>query len=219
MRITKWMCLAGLFATLAVGRMGYSQAVPTATQTSRLSVFGGATGVFTDVFGGHNAGITAGVDFSFRPFFGLSPSLELRGTYPIISGTIAGEKSVVGGIRLERQYGRLHPYVDALVGRGQIDYQRGGFISGRFKYISTTSTVYSPGAGVDLDLFDHWAAKADLQYQFWSTYPLELKVLSPKVVTFGLIYRFDFNHHTKVSNGRVTGGAPGPGTRPLPPQN
>src|SRR5882757_3801042 len=97
MRISRWMCVAGLVAAITAGPTGFAQAVPTATQLSRLSVFGGATGTFTDIFNGHNAGITAGVNLSFHPFFGLTPSLELRGTYPFDSGTIAGEKSAVGG--------------------------------------------------------------------------------------------------------------------------
>jgi hypothetical protein len=171
-----------------------AQAAPTATQRYKLSVFGGGSGVLTDVFGGRNLSITAGVDLSLRPYlFGWAPAIEIRGTYPVDSGTLAGLKSAEGGLRLQRDFGRLQVYGDVLVGRGQIDYQHGGYQSGNLRYLSSTSAVISPGIGVDYGLSKHLAAKADFQYQFWTTYPLAPPVLTPKVFTGGLVYRFDFN--------------------------
>ncbi|MCU1323361.1 MAG: hypothetical protein JWM43_3010 [Acidobacteriaceae bacterium] len=176
----------------------HSQSLPTATQRFGVSVFGGGSGVFTDVYGGRNLSLTAGADLTLHSYYGLTPSIELRGTYPFKSGTIASEKAFLGGLKLEKRFGPLHPYADFLVGRGQIDYQNGGFVSGRFIYTYSSSTVYSPGVGVDYDLTDHWALKADYQYQLWTTYPLELKILKPSVFTGGVVYRFDFNHHPKA---------------------
>jgi len=48
----------------------------------------------TDVYGGHNLSLTAGGDLTLRSFYGVMPSLEIRGTYPVNSGTIAGEKAI-----------------------------------------------------------------------------------------------------------------------------
>ncbi len=84
----------GFVLLAAMGAAAWGQAVPTATQTLGLSVFGGGSGVFTDVFGGHNLSLTAGANLTIRPFFGVTPSLEIRGMYPMHSGTIAGEKEL-----------------------------------------------------------------------------------------------------------------------------
>ena len=139
--------VVGLAAALVPGAVSVAQADPTATQAFQLSAFGGMTGTYTDVLGGHNLGITAGAHLSFRRFFGLSPSVEVRGVLPVVSGTIADERWLAGGLRFERRFGPLHPYGDVLVGRGSIHYQHGGLVEGQFRYITTTSTVYSPGRG------------------------------------------------------------------------
>ena len=192
-------------------------ATATATQQLGLSAFGGGTGTFTALEGGRNLGITAGADLAFMSFHRYRPVLELRGTYPIHTGTIDAQKNFLGGLKVERQFGRLHPYVDFLVGRGQIDYQRGGLQVGTVLFVSSTSTVFSPGLGLDYDLTDHWAIKGDFQYQHWDipfatvngapapptvvTTPSGVVqvpttgTLSPKVITVGAVYRFDFNHH------------------------
>lgn len=202
MKMQRWARWVSLAATLSVVPAMVAQSAPTATQRFGLSAFGGATGTYTDVFGGRNLGLTLGADLTFRSFYGLTPSFELRGTYPIKSGTLAGEKNVLLGLKVEKKFGIFHPYADFLVGRGQIDYQNGGFVSGRFIYTYSSSTVYSPGIGVDLDLTNHWALKADVQKQLWTTYPLELKILKPTAITGGVVYRFDFNHHPKAERPR-----------------
>ncbi len=198
----RWRRRALLLATLSLAAAPvasvFAQAIPTATQLFNLSVFGAGSGVYTDVFGGRNLSLTAGADLTLHSIYGLSPSLELRGTYPLHSGTIAGEKSVLLGLKVGKSYGRFHPYGDFLIGRGQIDYQRGGFVSGPIVYNYSSSAIYSPGLGVDLDLNRHWALKADYQYQMWTSYPLELKILKPSVITGGVVYRFDFNHHYRA---------------------
>jgi hypothetical protein len=199
-RIARWMRWAGLATVLTSGAVAVAQAVPTAAQTMQLSAFGGLSGVFTDVLGGHNLSFTAGGDLSFRPFFrfGIVPSVEVRGTIPFVSGTIAGERSLMGGAKFERRFGPVRPYADILFGRGAIDYQRGGLLEPPYLYVRTTSNVYSPGGGVDLDLIHHWAAKVDFQYQVWSTYPPLPGTLTPIVLTGGVVYKFDFNHHYRI---------------------
>ncbi len=213
-RVARWMRWAGLAAALTSGAVAVAQAVPTATQAMQLSAFGGLSGVFTDVLDGHNLSFTAGADLSFRPFFGLGivPSVEVRGTIPFESGTIAGQSSVMGGARFERRFGPVRPYADILFGRGAIDYQRGGLSEPPYLYIRTTSNVYSPGGGVDLDLSHHWAAKVDFQYQFWSTYPPLPGTLTPKMLTGGVVYKFDFNHQYRMPKQRTaaTGEPPQP---------
>ena len=100
-----------------------AQAVPTASQTFQLSAFGGLTGVFTDLEGGHNLSLSAGVDLAFLSLHGFHPAAEVRGIYPVHTGPISSQKSLLGGIRVDHRYGFVRPYVDFLAGRGEIDYQ------------------------------------------------------------------------------------------------
>ena len=174
-----------------------AQAVPTASQALQLSAFGGLTGVFTDIEGGHNLSISAGVDLAFLSLRGFHLAAEGRGTYPMDTGTISSQKDALGGMRVDRQYGHVRPYVDFLAGRGEIDYLNGGITIGPLTYLSTSSTVLSGGGGVDLDLSPHWSFKADYQYQHWDTPVTSSGTIHPSVVTFGAVYRFDFNHSYK----------------------
>ena len=187
-------------AILLLAHTANAQAVPTATEKYQLSAFGGGSGVFTGLLNGHNLSITAGIDFAFLSLHGFHPAAEVRGTYPVHSGTIDGQKSVLGGLRVDRQFGFARPYVDFLVGRGEIDYQNGGFLIPPLTYLSTSTLVYSPGVGMDLDISHHWAFKADYQYQSWSTPVVSSGTIHPSVVTLGAVYRFDFNHSYKRSH-------------------
>jgi opacity protein-like surface antigen len=177
-------------------RTAQGQALPTASEGSSLSVFAGAAGVYTGVGGGRNLGITAGGDYTIRGFFGFRPAIEVRGTYPIHDGTIADEKSILGGVRVERPIGRLHPYGDFLIGRGSINYIR-TFTSadGYSIYLRTDSTVYDLGAGFEYDLSHHIALRADGQYQHWDTPAINSGTAWAKQGTVAVTYRFDFNRH------------------------
>ena len=191
-------------------------ALATATQQLALSAFGGVNGTYTNLLGGRNLGITAGGDLAFMSFHRYRPVLELRGTFPIHNGQVDAQKDFLGGLKVERQFGRLHPYIDFLVGRGQIDYQRGGLQIGSVVFLSSTSTVFSPGVGLDVDVTHHWSLKADFQYQHWDVpfattdgRPAPITIVTtpvgsfqaattgtlyPKALTVGAVYRFDFNH-------------------------
>ena len=194
-----------------------ASASATATQQLTLSAFGGGTGTYTNLLGGRNLGITAGADLAFMSFHRYRPVLELRGTYPTHNGQVDAQKNFLGGLKIERPIGRVHPYVDFLVGRGGIDYQHGGLQIGSIIFLSSTSTVFSPGVGLDYDVTPHWAVKADFQYQHWDVpfatlngAPAPITIVTtpagsfqatttgtlyPKVLTLGAVYRFDFNHH------------------------
>ena len=171
-----------------------SQAIPTATQGLKLSAFGAASGVFTGFFGGRNISVTAGVDLSLRPFHGFYPSLEVRGTYPIHNGQISSHKDALGGIRFDRSYNHIRPYLDFFAGRGEIDYQRGGYTKGSITYISSSSNVYSPGGGIDFGLSPHLSIKTDYQFQIWSSPLTSSGSLYSNVLSIGAVYHLDFNH-------------------------
>jgi len=173
-----------------------AQATPTASQLFEISAFGGLTGNFTGLQGGKNLSITAGGDIRFRRYFGVNPAIEVRGTYPMDKGTISSQKNVLAGLKVEKQYGRFHPYGDFLFGRGAIDYAHAyPAAEGTLTYLRTTSNVLSPGVGVDIDLSQHLAFKADMQLQRYATPVTASGSVYSKAITFGAVYRFDFNHH------------------------
>lgn len=219
--LLKWAGLMCMLVGMCGSRVAGAQSSFTATQALSLSAFGGATGNWTELDGGRNLGITAGVDLALPTYRRFRPVLEGRGTYPVDGGHIDAQKEFLGGLRVERQNTRWHPYVDILVGRGQLNYQSGGFTYGSYTYLFSTSTVYSGGGGVDVDLSHHFAVRGDFQVQHWDTpFPssasaIPVSVLSnrarpetvvvttapqtiyPRMATVGVVYRFDFNHHPR----------------------
>ena len=185
---------------MTVGSRAFGQSGATAVQPLGLSAFGAATGTWTNVLGGRNLGITAGVDLAFLSYRRFRPVLEIRGTYPFYKGQVDDQRSFMGGLKVERPIGALHPYANFLIGRGSINYPK-GLIFNNLLYLKTVSTVYSPGIGVDYDVTPQWAAKVDFQYQHWDSPAVPGGVINPKVLSAGVVYRFDFNHHYKVPRG------------------
>jgi hypothetical protein len=185
--------LVALFAAIPfLTCAGYAQSRSTASQQLELSAFAGGTGTFTRIAGGKNLGITAGIDLTFLSLRLLRPSVEVRGTYPIDKGTIDSQKNFLIGPRVEHRFGRLHPYADFLIGRGEIDYRNGGLAVGPLLYLSSNSTIYSPGGGVDYDLGRRLGVKADVQFQRWDAPPAVAGTIYPVAITVGAVYRFGF---------------------------
>jgi opacity protein-like surface antigen len=185
--------LALFAAVSALSHTASAQAAPAGTQKLQLSTFVAATGTFTGLEGGKNLGITAGADLTFLNFRQFRPSFEARGTYPINQGHISSQKNFLLGPKVEYPLGKLHPYVDFLFGRGQIDYHAPGFILGNTLYISSNTFIYSPGVGVDYSLTHNLALKADAQFQHWNTPVVSSGTIHPTALTFGVVYKFDLN--------------------------
>src|ERR1700730_14972816 len=185
--------LALLIAVSALTHTAFAQAAPAGTQQLQISAFVAGTGTFTGLEGGKNLAITAGADLTFLRFRRFRPSFEARGTYPINKGHISSQKNFLLGPKVEYPLGKFHPYADFLIGRGQIDYHSPGFIVGNALYISPTTTVYSPGAGVDYNITHNLALKADAQFQHWDTPVVASGTIHPVALTFGVVYNFDFN--------------------------
>jgi opacity protein-like surface antigen len=185
--------LALLTAVSALTHAASAQAAPAGTQKLQLSAFAGATGTFTGLEGGKNLGITAGADLTYLGFRRFHPAFEARGTYPIDKGHISSQKNFLLGPKVEYPLGRLHPYADFLIGRGQIDYHDPGFISGNILYINSNTLVYSPGVGLDYNLTHNLALKVDAQFQHWDTPAVVSGAIHPTALTVGVVYNFDFN--------------------------
>jgi hypothetical protein len=171
----------------------HAQSVPTATQQLQLSAFVASTDTFTYLAGGKNLDITAGVDLTLPAFRVFSLSVEVRGTYPIDKGRISSQKDFMVGPKIEYPLGRLRPYADLFVGRGKINYHTPGYIFGNFRYVSSTTIVYSPGVGLDYYFTDALGVKIDAQFQRSNTPATDSGTINPTAITLGTIYNFDFN--------------------------
>ncbi len=194
----KWAASLAVLAAFVAGTAHAQDSQPTASKLLELSAFGGITGTYTGLSGGRNLAITAGVDVGIRSYRGFRPFLEGRGTYPIDDGHIDAQKSALGGIRVERSVlPGLRVYGDFLIGRGEIDYQNGGYpsLNREYLYVASTSNVISPGVGAEYRLTEHVSAVADLQLQHWDTPATPSGSLWAKPITLGARYRFNFNRH------------------------
>lgn len=180
---------------LAPPVLAHAQADPAALRRVDVSVFAGATAVYTGLSRGRDAASVAGVDLNLPQAWRFRPSLEVRATTPIDRGTIDRQKDILGGLRVALALAHVHPYVDFLVGTGQIAFD-GPYTTyaGSFLYAQPKSTVISPGAGVSFYLGAHFGVFADAQLARWST-PASLSGhLFSKPLTVGLSYRFALPH-------------------------
>jgi hypothetical protein len=170
----------------------HAQAIPTATRPFTFSAFGAATGTYTGLNGGKNLGITAGGDITFQPYHRFYPSFEVRGTYPVDDGNVDAQKNILFGLKVERYYRALHPYLDFLYGRGSVDYENGGHPNptGTLLYLNSVSNVFSYGGGVDVTLTDHFALKVDGQFQRYGVPVTPSGSLYSKPISIGVVYRF-----------------------------
>jgi len=182
-----------LLAACVPANIAHAQATPTATRGMQLSAFGGVSGVYTGLANGRNASIVVGGDLAFSVWHSARPSVEARGLFPIDSGSVSDQRSILFGPRVaflpKRRY---HPYGDFLFGRGQMNYLHGGYIFGPFLYVQTTTNVFSPGFGLDYDLTPQISVKVDGQYQRWGFAPTPSGNIWSKVGTVGVVYRFNF---------------------------
>lgn len=180
--------LSALALAVASSAALWSQAVPTARRTLQLSAFGLLQGTYTGLSGGRNLALTAGGDLSFYHIGAVLLSAEVRGTYPLDKGEVDGQKSVLGGLRIEDRFARFVVFADGLAGRGGIDYTNGGHIVPPLVYFSSTTNVLAGGGGVEVDLTRSLALKGDLQVQHWNV-PFATAIY-PKQIGVGVVYRF-----------------------------
>jgi hypothetical protein len=178
---------AGVFATTASG-----QSISTASKGAELSVFGGYMPTQTDYGYRTYKGYSAGADFTIFPRFFLAPSIEVRGN--IAQNQPVTEKTVLGGIRLQREIGRLHPYGDFLLGGGELLFHPAPSPD----YTGDRSRVFSYGGGVNIDVTRHFAAKFDFQQQSWNlgsnagNTTQGTFTLSPRTFMAGVTYTIPF---------------------------
>jgi hypothetical protein len=184
-----------MFSLLIALPAAYSQGTPSDARQIQLYAFGGITGTYTGLEDSRNLGITAGVDLGLHAYRGFLPTLEARGTYPVDNGSLVGERNFLGGVKVERRYGAIHPYFDILFGLGQLQYAGHGLLNSTatILYQRTNSNVFSPGAGIDFDVTPTIAVKADFQLQHYDTPVVTEGDIYSKAITIGVLYRFGYN--------------------------
>ena len=190
-RIVRRYRFAAVGAALVAAGLGQAvgQASATASAAVSFSVFAGATGTYTGLNLAKNLGFTAGADVTLRSRFGLYPSIEVRGTYPVDSGRSVGEKNILAGINLSRHLGRLEPYGDILAGRGELDFVNPfPNPTDTILYSQTASVVIAPGGGVNFRATDHFYGKADFQFERYETPVTTSGTIYSKAFTLGIAY-------------------------------
>jgi hypothetical protein len=197
---TAFRALTLFFFAIVSSPLLHAQAMPAADKPFSFSAFAGVNGTYTGLSGGKNLGITAGGDVSFKPFHNFYPSVEVRGTYPIDDGQVDSQEDILFGVKAERYFGNLRPYVDFFYGRGKIDYLHGGYPNpaGTLLYLDSISNIYAGGGGVDLTLTDHFALKLDAQYQHWGSPVSTTGSLNAAAVTIGVVYRIGSPYPNKA---------------------
>jgi hypothetical protein len=198
--------LSHVFAALVLSAFGCvfatAQAGPTAVRRIQPSAFVMVNGTFTGLEsngvtsfqGGRNLAFAAGGDFGFYAPGRYSLAAEVRGSIPMNSGDIVGEKSILGGLRFSREPAGDHalpirPYVDILFGRGQLNYQNGGYVTPYFILLSNNSNTLEAGGGVEMDVARNFSVKLDAQVQTWKTPIPGVDTLYSKHAGVGVTYR------------------------------
>jgi hypothetical protein len=175
--------------TICAGKL-HSQATPTASKETILSVFGAYSLVSTARESSKISGVSFGTDLSLYAPGGFVPSLEAR--VQIAPGSLAydGQNTYGGGIRIDRPIKRFVPYIDFLVSYGHLS-----FTNPTTTYKHDNSVVYAGGGGLEYNLSSRWAARADYLFEHWDVGTTSNGLsgaFSPQIITVGIAYRIPF---------------------------
>ncbi len=159
-----------------------AQARSTASRSADISVFAG--GQFANpAFGPQNSGgVAFGLDYTrYIQRLPVDLALELRANFN--SNSLLSEHSYLVGLRAAHTFGRITPYVDFLIGPGNIHFPLNTF------YTGDNSIVPSYGGGLDLTFTHSFDLKLDLQGQHWNTGET---TFTPTLGTVGVVYHIPF---------------------------
>jgi hypothetical protein len=163
---------------IALAGLAYGQAYETAQRGAEFSPFAEPIMLRPDWGPTSDIGIMAGVDYTRFISRFVQPSLEFRFTKG--TGTTAGETTVSGGLKVQKDYGRIHPFVTVLGGYGRINFTP---VEGT--YSGDNSFVLSIGGGANIDVHAGWKVRVDFAEQLWNLEPYKL---SPQTLGVGVSY-------------------------------
>jgi hypothetical protein len=173
------------FSLLAIysGRL-HSQASPTASRNTEISVFGTYSLASPDNRNaGKNSGFTFGGDYTHLLPRNFALSLEPR--VKITPGQTVSESTFSAAIRFEYRIRNFAPYVDCNFGYGVLTLTHP-----TDPYSKDNSIVTSPGFGLDYKLTPQWSARFDYQFEHWNLAAND--TFDPRAASFGVVYRFPF---------------------------
>jgi hypothetical protein len=176
-----------LGVSLAATSLASAQAFNTARRDAEIIPFVQTTMLRPDYGQPNNTGYTLGADYARLIHAIVQPSLEFRMTSA--TGQVAGERSLLGGFKLQASIYGVHPYATYLVGNGVITFTHP---SGN--YFSDNSFVRSFGGGAEFKVYSHLMLRLDFAQQHWKLPP----VLTPMAFSVGLAYRIPFHPATRI---------------------
>jgi hypothetical protein len=186
----KTISYALLLLPLFAGTCAWAQAKCTASAPLDISFFGGLSTASLGVAGARETALTTAVDIAVRQVAGFHPSFEVRAMQPLSSGQALTESSLLGGLRLNRTFGKVQPYADFLFGRAQLQYENGGITVPQTNVVYTQSAgnVYSAGGGVSIEVSQRISIRADAQFQLVSSPVVSSKRIDTVPFTIGVVY-------------------------------
>ena len=178
-------CLCALL--LASSQIAPAQAMEAAQRGGEIAPFALTTLLSPDWGPTTNVGYTVGVDYTHFIRSIVQPSLELRMTSA--NGSTVGERSYIGGLKLQTTIHGIHPYFTLLGGEGRIT-----FTNPTNSYVGDNTFIYSLGAGAIIPIHSQLDLRLDFTHQQWNINP---QTLTPVTLNVGIGYRLPFH------NGRV----------------
>jgi len=184
---SSWKAVCLFAALLASSRIAPAQALVTAQRGAEIAPFVQTTLLHPDWGPTSNLGYTVGVDYTRFIRSIVQPSLEVRMTSA--NGNTVGERTYIGGLKLQTTIHGIRPYATVLGGEGQIT-----FTHPVGNYLNDSTFVYSLGGGVAFTLHSQLDLRLDFTDQQWNLQP---GTLTPMTFGVGIAYRLPFH------NGRV----------------
>jgi hypothetical protein len=180
-----WTMKSTLLLGISIAATGIAsaQATVTAQRGAEIAPFVTTTLVSPDWGQTNNIGFTAGVDYTRFIRSIVQPSLDLRVTNA--NGKNVGERTYLGGFKIETTIKGVHPYAVLLAGTGYIK-----FMNPIDSYGSDTSFVYALGGGADFHVTQSWKVRLEYTQQHWD---LDPQILTPGNFSVGASYSIPFH--------------------------
>jgi hypothetical protein len=166
-------CLLALFA--AFPSLLSAQAKYTAARTADLQIGVNFVGGTSD-YAGRVTGVGLYTTFDFSRHFGGEFDLHQGNT----GVNQVYERTYEIGGRYYRNYGRVTPYIKAMVGRGVLNYP--------FGEANLAYNLVAVGGGADVRVLRFLNVRGDYEGQFWPGF--QPHGLTPQLFTIGVAYHF-----------------------------
>jgi opacity protein-like surface antigen len=199
-----------------------SQAKPSAARSSELQVGGAFVADYPDYTRHKFYGYGFYADLDFGAHFGVEAEFHQandRTVNPNTNKVVPQyQRTVEGGLRYHRTYGRLQPYAKAMYGYGVMEYPPYPLPADPTVSAATIGyNFFGLGTGLDYAVSTHISIRTDFEYQIWfpssnPLLPIDSLVgkgglpngLTPILYTGGIAWRFGSgNYIPSGSSGRI----------------